>query len=330
MSDSLIHAPLSPFQAPSRGVTPSTEGAEAMAQAARVSERYQNQKDQLSSQSAHELGIAAQGIAHAGAEWEQQAQLHAENQEVSMYGVAAINRAASAEDEWATTVKNTDPNLLPQARQQFLDRLAQQNDSFASSAQTDRGREFAEKKANDLTVELWHKTAADVSTGAGIALTENFKTMANSGGVAAARDFSSVDGTLKTFDDFAAHSVDENPNLTPAQTVVMHDQINSAKGHVVGNGLQALIQNNPTFAKQILDSGRYDDVLGGDAINEFSAKATNAIKAQQAQQRGSVLGALNDNIASIRNEGKLAVAMPGEAQLQALTPDERAKVSTAM
>ena len=326
-----IHAPLTPYTSPIRGVQPSTEGAQAEEQAARINERYAGQKAELDSQSARALGIAAQSAGHAAGEWVQQAQLHADNQEVSMYGAAGVHRIADATDQWHQIVQQTDPNNLPAARQAFLDKLAQSNDAYQSGAQTNPGRRLAETQANALAEHMFNVTAADVSTGAGIAAHENLQKMVNSGSVAAVRDFSSVDATLQAVDDWAAHSVDTNPNLDPRVKMELHDQITQqAKTQIVGAGIKALIANNPGYAKQVLDSGKYDEALGGSAIDQLTAEAGAAIKAKQVEQRGAVLSALQDNIASIGRTGSLAVAMPSEAQLQSLTPEERIRAGAAM
>lgn len=185
--------------------------------------------------------------------------------------------------EWDATVKNADPND-PTVAQQFLEeRVRPQIEQFTNKGfLSERGRAWAESHGISLQQHMWQKTAADMSTMAGLAVKLNAEQTVNRLSSTVRQDPSSLDFALRTAESSIGGVVETSPTLTPAAAAQARGALTlHAKEKIVLSYLQGVAEKNPDEAVKIVESGKYADFIDGQAAKQILAE----VKRQKTADR---------------------------------------------
>ncbi len=116
--------------------------------------------------------------------------------------------------QWNDQAKTADPND-PSVAAKFRETVLEPAlENFKGQFNTEKSQQFAEQKAESLRSHLYEKTAADMSSLAGIAVRKNINDSTTSMSNTAILDPSSVPNLLKGVDHSIAGIVGSSPTMT--------------------------------------------------------------------------------------------------------------------
>jgi hypothetical protein len=260
------------------GLQPTEVGIDANVQAARRIGTFYNQKADALGQ---EGQVAASSLRDAG----DAAVAFEDHREISAGAATGTALMAKTLTDWNATVKNADPND-PSVAQKFLtEQLEPSLEKWTSGFNTERSQQFAEQFADQLRRDMFHKTAADLSTMAGIAVQQNARTTVNSLGTAVSADPSSLDFALNTVDHTLGHTVDSSPTLSPEDAARVKASVTQeAKESIVKAAVSSMIQKNPNVDLGAIEK-KYGDYLKPGEIQQFQKAAQTQAKVDALTQK---------------------------------------------
>lgn len=259
------------FEAPDLTLRPSETGIDATVQGAkRVGVAY--------GQVADALNQTGQRAASATRDVGQQAVDYEDHREISVGAATGTALMAQKLSDWNATIKNADPND-PSVAQKFLtENLEPALEQWKSGFNTETSQKYAEQFADQLRRDMFHRTAADMSTMAGIAVQQNARTTVNRLATAVAADPSSLDFALKTADHSLGTMVDSSPTLDPETSAKVKTQVlQEAKENIVKSAVTGMITKNPDTDLSVVEQ-RYGEFLKPGEVQMFQ-------KAAQAQAK---------------------------------------------
>jgi hypothetical protein len=147
-----------------------------------------------------------------------------DHREISEGAAKGAQQISELNDQWNTTLKggkDADGNTIPPAdpndpstAAKFRDTVLEPAlDKFKSGFNTERSQQWAEHFVDQYRQHMFEKTAADMSTMAGIAVKVNYEKTKNLLSSAVASDPSSLDFALKSVDHSVGAMADSSPNL---------------------------------------------------------------------------------------------------------------------
>lgn len=260
------------FDAPANlGLQPTETGIDAAVQSARRIGTFYNQKADALGQ---EGQVAASSLRDAG----EAAVNFEDHREISAGTATGTQLMANALTQWNQIAKNADPNDPSVAQKYLTETLEPQIEKWTSGFNTERSQQFAQQFADNLRRDMFHKTAADMSTMAGIAVQQNARTTVNSLGTAVAADPSSLDFALSTVDHTLGHTVDSSPTLSADDAARVKTAVTQeAKETIVKSAVASMIQKNPQIDLTAIEK-KYGQYLKPGEVQQFQKAAQTQAK----------------------------------------------------
>jgi hypothetical protein len=257
------------FEAPA-GLTiqPTEVGVEAAAAAARRGGAFFNQAGQDFDTLGQRAGSAIRDAGDAYVKY-------AAHQEISHGAATFAQLHSDLTNQWNDTAKNADPND-PSIAGKFNDEtLNPALEKFRSAFSTEAGQNWAESHIDALRSHMFEKTAADMSTLAGDAVTVNVRKMTNAWTNTARNDPSAVPYLLSTAESSINGVVQTSPNLKGVNAAKVTQQILQAtKEQIVKAGALGAIESSADPEKAAATfAQRYPDYVNSQEIDQFAKAA---------------------------------------------------------
>lgn len=267
------------FDAPANlGLQPTETGIDAAVQSARRIGTFYNQKADALGQ---EGQMAASSLRDAG----EAAVNFEDHREISAGTATGTQLMANALTQWNQIAKNADPNDPSVAQKYLTETLEPQLEQWTSGFNTERSQQFAQQFADNLRRDMFHKTAADLSTMAGIAVQQNARTTVNSLSSAVAADPSSLDFALSTVDHTLGHTVDSSPTLSADDAARVKMAVGQeAKEQIVKAAVSSMIQKNPNIDLDGIQK-KYGAYIKGNEMKIFQKAAQTQARMDLLQQK---------------------------------------------
>jgi hypothetical protein len=263
-------ANLQEFNPGDLGLRPSETGVESFQSAGRrIGASYNQVAGDFT-----QLGSEASGaIKDAGASYLQ----YAEHKDISKLSADFAIKQDQLIKQWNDTAKSADPND-PTVAQKFREQVLEpQLEDFGSDAATEAGQNFAQSHVAALRNHMFEKTAADMSTLAGVAAKVNFEKTVNALSNTAMNDPSSLDHSLQIAESSIKGMAGSAPNLSAADAARVTDEgLQHAKEQIVKSAAFGVIQKTGQVPSWATDP-KYSPYINGMELKQFEAAA----KAQQ-------------------------------------------------
>ena len=263
-------ANLQEFNPGDLGLRPSETGVEAFQSAGRrIGASYNQVAGDFT-----QLGSEASGaIKDAGQVYLQ----YAEHKDISKLSADFAVKQDQLIKQWNDTAKNADPND-PTVAQKFREQVLEpQLEDFGSDAATEAGQSFAQSHVAALRNHMFEKTAADMSTLAGVAAKVNFEKTVNALSNTAMNDPSSLDHSLQIAESSIKGMAGSAPNLSAADAArVTEEGLQHAKEQIVKSAAFGVIQKTGQVPSWATDP-KYSPYINGMELKQFESAA----KAQQ-------------------------------------------------
>ncbi|EGP07541.1 hypothetical protein CSIRO_2780 [Bradyrhizobiaceae bacterium SG-6C] len=209
----------------------------------------------------------------------------AEHEEVSKGAAAFSAMQADLTKKWNDTAKNADPND-PAVAQKFREEVVEPRlQKFQDSFLTSGGQKFADSHTAKLRDEMFTKTAADMSTLAGIAVRNNYTTTVNSLSNMVRTDPSSLNTALSTVDSSVGALADSNPNMDAATAARIKSELTlSAKSEIVKSAAIGAISINPEAGLKKFSGSEYAKYISGSELQQLTQQAKAVQRAERVDQ----------------------------------------------
>lgn len=245
------------FDTPNLGLNPSSLGTDSTAGAARRVGGFYNQvggATQELGQETSRLGSdvgnmyrslgkdASSSIETAGDVYTK----YEDHKEISHGAATATDMLVNLENQWNDTVKSADPND-PSVAAKFRETVVGPAlEDFTKGFTTENSKKFAEGIVERYNQHFATKTAADMSTMAGIAAKQNASRTINGLSSAVFNDPSSLPAALDTLKHSADHIVGSSPTLDAATAAKVGSDLNfEGSAAIVKSAVIGMLQKNP-------------------------------------------------------------------------------------
>lgn len=277
------------FDTPALSLRPSETGVESAAGAARRVGAFYNQEasateqlgsleGSLLSQTGNRFGSAVQAAGDQYVAYE-------DHKEISQGAAVASDMFVNLEKQWNDTVKNSDPND-PSVAAKFKETVLQPSlDQFSENFTTENSQKYAEGIVDRYRQHFAVKTAADMSTMAGIAAKENAAKTINGLSSAVYMDPTSLDTAIDTLQHSAGHIVDSSPTIDAETGARVKAELNQ-KGveSLVKSAVSGMIEKNPNVDLDAIQR-KYGDYINGGELKMFQKAAQVQAKADLVQSK---------------------------------------------
>lgn len=267
------------FSAPQGlGLQPSEVGVEATAVAARRVGAFYNQAGEAQADTGRRIGSTIQDVGDVAVKYE-------DHREISAGAATGTGLIAQANTQWNEIAKKADPND-PSTAQKFLtEKLEPALEEWKKGFNTENSQKWAEQFADQYRKHMFEKTAADMSSLAGIAVQQNVRTTTNQLSSAVAADPSSLDFALKTVDHTIGGVADSSPNLDAATSAkVKAAATQDAKESIVKAAISGMITKNPNVDLDAIQK-KYGAYVDGAELQTFAKAAKTQARVDQLQQK---------------------------------------------
>ena len=260
------------------GLSPSETGVEAIAGAARRTGQFYNQGAESLNEVAGLKNDEGRRVATTVTDGLEVAKDYEDHREISAGTAAGTALMAQKLTDWNALIKKADPND-PSTAQKFLtENLEPALQQFQSGFNTEASQKYAEQFSDQLRRDMFHKTAADMSSMAGIAAVQNAHSIQNNLATAVAADPSSLDSALKMADHSVISLVDSSPTIDPETGAKVKGQVlQEMKENIVKSAVTGMITKNPDTDLSVIEQ-RYGEFLKPGEVQQFQ-------KAAQAQAK---------------------------------------------
>ena len=184
--------------------------------------------------------------------------------------------------QWNERAKTADPND-PTVAQKFREDVVEPAlENFSSGFNTENSQKFAEQKVEALRGDMFRKTAADMSTLAGIAVRKNLADSTTSMTNTAITDPSSVPDLLQGVDHSISGVVGSSPTLSATDAARVSSELStSTKRAIVHAGAIGAIQKSGDPEKTAEDwTKKYPDLIDGAEAKALAGNARQQIRAR--------------------------------------------------
>jgi hypothetical protein len=308
---------ITPYSAPSNlGLAPTETGVEAAAGAARRLGAFGNQIAEARSQEGNQISGAIRAAGDAAVDY-------MDHREISAGAANGAQFMANMNAKWEDVAKNADPNDVT-VKQKFIEEnLDPALEDFKKGFNTEKSQDWAEHFTDQYRQHMFEKTAADMSTLAGVAVKVNVQKTINGLSSAVSIDPSthSIDNAFAVLDHSVGSIVDTSPNIDATTGAKIKGEVNqAAKEQIVKAAVASMITKNPNIDLDAIQS-KYGDYIKGDEMKQFQKAAqtqakvdflqNKAIEAYQDKQKERAAGAdlsktLSDNV-QFDADGKVTV-----------------------
>jgi hypothetical protein len=257
------------------GLTPTDRGVSAFEAAARRSAAFYNQAAEAVNDTGRRIASTITDVGDIAVK-------SADHFEISRGAANFAKLQADLTEKWNETAKSANPNDPTVAAKFRDDVVAPELEKFQSGFNTERSQQFAESKVESLRTHMFEKTAADMSTLAGIAVRKNISDSTTAMSNTALLDPSSVPNLLKNVDHSIAAVVGSSPTLSPVDAARATGELSDAtKKAIVHSGAIGAIQKsgNPEATAEAWVK-KYPDIISGDDAKTLAANARQQIRAR--------------------------------------------------
>jgi hypothetical protein len=286
------------FDAPSLGLQPSDRGAAAFAATGRRAGAFYSQAAQSIATAGTRLGSA---VASAG----DAAVNYLDHREISRGTLGSAKLLYDSTESWNTTAKNADPNDPSVAKKWLEEELEPKLQQFQDSFSTEKSQAWALHRADQIREHMFNKTSADMTTLAGVAVTNNIRNTSNIYSNTAMTDPSSVPSMLGHVDHDIEGIVSSSPNLKGADAARVRSEVSQkTKESIVKAGAFGAIQKSA------------DPVATAD---EWTRKYSQYINGAEAKTLGKAAETQARVNANVEKQGKLLDKQNAELQVHTET-----------
>jgi hypothetical protein len=280
------------FSAPQGlGLNPTETGIEATAGAARRIGGFYNQAADAQNTVAGLKNDEGSRIAGAVKDVGQVAVDYMDHREISAGAAHGAELIATVNDAWNQKLKdpNFDPNDTTAAAKFREETLAPALEQFQSGFNTEKSQAWAEQFVDHYRQHMFEKTAADMSTMAGVALKANYEKTINGLSSAVASDPSSLDFALRSVDHSLGAMVDSSPNLDAAAAAGVKTEISlKAKEAIVKAAVSGMITQNPNTDLDAIQK-KYGDYINGAEMKMFAKAAQTQAKVDAYHDKSAAI-----------------------------------------
>lgn len=267
------------FEAPQLDIRPSEIGVESFAAAGRRGAAFFNQAAGAEAESGARMGrVIGQGIADIGSA----AVAYEDHREISHGAATFAQLQDDLTNQWNNLAKNSDPND-PSVASKFRETVLEPAlEKFQGGFNTERSQQFAEQKIESLRQHFFQKTAADMSTLAGIAVKNNVQNSATHMSNTAIQDPSAVPFLLDNVDHSVSGMVDSSPNLKGPDAARAKMEISQdTKRAIVHAGAVGAIQKAADPESEAEKwTQKYPDYISGEDAKALAGNARQQIRAR--------------------------------------------------
>lgn len=258
------------FNAGAGKLQPSETGVEALARAGRIEKENYDQ-----------AGRTYGGVLDQAG---QQLTKYETMSEISQGSAALAVMHNNLSAQWNNQAVSANPNDNT-IQQKFMDGANEQIEQWKNSFDTERGQQWAENQAASMQSHFWDKTSADMSSRAGSAIINNLKTTLSNLSEAAKNDPTTIDQALAHVDALTEAQKEHSQGLL---TIEQSDKLNTIaadmKNEIVKSGVQGLADKNPEAAKQLINSGHFNNYMNGIEADHLSKYADGVTRMKQEDQ----------------------------------------------
>lgn len=286
------------FDTPALGLRPTETGIETFAGNARRMGAFFNQQAGALSELGAEKGAALRtagnavggGIQAAG----DAAVNYLDHKEISAGAAKGTELMSTLTDAWNQKISDpkldpNDPTIKQQFMQEQLEPALQQFKSDSGFFTTEKSQQFAEQFIEHFRQHMENKTAADMSTLAGIALKTNVATTVNSLSSMVASDPSSLEFALQSADHAIGAKVSSSPNLDATTAASVRSEVGlKAKEAIVKSAVIGMIQKNPGVDLDAIQK-KYGDYINGAEMKMFQKTAQVQARSDAAMAKQELL-----------------------------------------
>lgn len=263
------------FEAPDLTLRPSETGVEATAGAARrIGAFYNHAGDALNATGAR-VASTIKDVGNVVEDYET-------HREVSAGSKTFADMQLGLTQKWEDMLKTADPNN-PGTAATFRETVLEPAlEKFKSSFQTERAQNWAEAKAESLRQHMDGKTAADMSTMAGIAVQDNLHKATSAMSNTAILDPSSVPHLLADAEHTIGGVIASSPNLSATDAARVRTEISTqTKAAIIKAGAIGAIQksSNPEATADEW-TRKYPEYINGDEARALAGNARQQIRAR--------------------------------------------------
>lgn len=249
-------------------------------------------------------GQFARGISSAINDAGSAAVKYEDHREISAGASDSAKLLDGLTQQWNETIKNADPNdpsVAAKFRETVMEPALQK---FADGFNTENSQHFAETKIDSIRDHFFQKTAADMSTMAGIAVHKNINDATTAMSNTAITDPSSVPTLLKGLDHSVGAMVDSSPTLSPADAARVKNEVSSAtkKAIVQAGAIGAIQKSSSPEATADEWIKKYPEYISGAEAKTLAGNARQQIRANNydtefARRRQKEVATDNSNAA---------------------------------
>lgn len=263
------------------GLQPSETGEQAFAAAGRRVGAFYNQTGQEITNLGQQVSGAIRDAGDVYVKYQ-------EHKDISKASADFAQLQENLINQWNATAKNADPND-PTVAQKFRENVLEpQLENFGSDLQTEGGQNFAQSHVNALRQHMFEKTAADMSTLAGVAAKVNAEKTINSLSNTVMNDPSSLDHALQIADSSISGMANSSPTLSATDSARVKSELGQhAKEQIVKSAAFGAIQKTGEMPGWISDP-KYAPYVNGMELKQFQTYAkvqakSNALMDKQSQ-----------------------------------------------
>lgn len=257
------------------GLRPSDTGVDATAAAARRIGSFYNAAGDALNDTGSRIASTIRDVGDIAVKYE-------DHQQISHGAATAAKLQLDLNKQWSDVAKTADPNDPSVAAKFHNEVVAPALEKFQSGFTTENSQRFAEARAEQLRLEMFHKTTADMSAMAGIAVRNNLATTATSMSNTAMLDPSSVPSLLENVDHSVAAVVGSSPTMNAVDVARVHSEVtNQMRSAIVKAGAIGAIQKaGDPEAEADKWIQKYPDIISGEEAKTLAANARQQIRAR--------------------------------------------------
>lgn len=257
------------------GLTPSDRGTDAFAAAARrVGTSYREIADSQGDLGGR-IASTIRDVGDVAVKFE-------DHREISAGAKTFAEMQSNLTQKWNEIAKNADPNDPSVAKKFREEVVAPALESWQGGFNTENSQRFAEQKVESLRTEMFHKTSADMSTLAGIAVRKNITDSTTAMSNTAITDPSAVPSLLAGVDHSVSAIVGSSPNMSAIDAARVNAEVaTAAKAAIVKAGaVGAIAKAADPEAAATEWTKKYPDYINGAEAQALAANARQQIRAR--------------------------------------------------
>ncbi|WP_407194396.1 hypothetical protein [Bradyrhizobium sp. STM 3566] len=269
------------FDAPQGlGINPTETGINATAAAARrIGSSYREAADAYADLGSR-IGSTIRDVGDIAVKYE-------DHREISAGAAKFAELQDNLTQEWNERAKTADPND-PSVAAKFREEVVEPAlEKFSGAFNTENSQRFAEQKVEYLRNHMFQKTAADMSTLAGIAVRKNLADTTTSMTNTAITDPSSVPTLLSGLDHSISGVVGSSPTLSATDAARVTSEVSTeVKRKIVHAGAIGAIQKSSDPERTAEDwIKKYPDLIDGSEAKALAINARQQIRARNYDEQ---------------------------------------------